>query len=249
MNFRCPNSRCDATVALGESTCSKCGQALGFGSVLALNFRTFWHWLKGAAQTRCPECREIIPLRAALCPKCARPVTFSGAMDATVKPTRTLLGEFMRGLSPEAKIGIRWAYVVLSILVFWALLPQVERAWNKPSGVAYAALAIVYVAFLYLFFLWIVPRSLRARVARQIRLATKIAFLFNFFSLLMLLLVFIEQYWGKATQIALLFGITFAGFWLFSNFVRNLWMELAGDWQEGRPFNHLGNQGRTARFD
>jgi hypothetical protein len=234
---------------LGERSCRQCGQSLGALAVLRLAFKDGWDWVRSVARTRCPECREIISLRESGCPHCGKPVTFSGALDATVKPTRSLAGEFLRGLSPEAKLGIRWTYVVLSILAFWALLPQVERIWNKPDGVIYSFTAILYVAFLYLFFLWLVPRSLRSRITRQIRLATKIAFLFNFFSVLMLLLVFIEQYWGKASKIALLFGIIFAGFWLFSNFVRNLWLELAVDWQDGPPFNHLGNQGRSARFD
>src|SRR6185503_19605331 len=187
MNFRCPNRACNMEVRLSDRACGRCGQPLGFGTLLSLYFNGLWSWLKGAAHTRCPHCKKVIPMRSALCPECGKPVTLSAAVNATVSPSRHLFGEFIRGLSPEAKRGIRWAYVILSALAFWVLLSKVESVWNKDS-ITYAMIAVVYLAFLYLFFLWIVPRSLRAKVGRRIRMATKIGVIFNFFTLLLALL-------------------------------------------------------------
>lgn len=249
MKFRCPYPGCTAGVNLGDKACVKCGQSLAFFAVLALSLKPLWSWCKGKTNTKCPECEAIISLREKLCPKCRKPVTFHRAIGVAAAPHRTAAGNFIRGLSTEAKTGIRWSYVVVSALVFWMLVLRVDKEWTV-DWLGYSAIAVVYLSFLYLFFLWIVPRELRAKVARRIRPATKIAALFNFFSFLFLLLLFIAHFWGQASKIALIFGITFAGFFLFSNLLRGLWFELSLDWIDApRTFSHLGRQGRTAYHD
>jgi hypothetical protein len=249
MNFRCPNPVCGAGVRLGEPVCPQCGQSLSFVAVLRFTLKGWWGWVKNATQTRCPGCRAVIPLREALCPRCGQPVTFAGAVNATIAPGRRAAGKVLREMSPEAQSGVRWSYVVFSALVFWMLVLRVERSWNN-DWYGYAAVSVVYLAFLYLIFLWVVPGSLRAKVGRRIRMATKLAAIFNFFSLLLLLLLFIARFWGQANKIALVFGISFAAFWVVSSFLRGLWAELALDWMDVPPtFNHLGNQGRGAYRD
>lgn len=249
MTFQCPNHRCTAGVSLGDARCLACGQSLAPLKVFAAVVHGWWNLLVGFVHTRCPDCWHVLPLAEPACPKCGRPVTLNGAVGAATRPTRRRTARFIRNLTPEGRRRMRWSYLALSALVFWALIFEVQREWT-PKWIFYAPVCVVYIAMLYLFFLWLVPRSLRTKVGRTIKPATKFAALFNFFSLIAALSLFVANYWGQASKIALMFAIAFAGFFFFALVVRDLWLDLAIDWVEPkRSFSHLDDQGRAAYWD
>jgi hypothetical protein len=200
--------------------------------------------LREAAAVECPTCRTPIPFAEPKCPTCGSPPTLRSAFRATFGSLKKNLEARAQTASVQTKRRIQWWYLWVSVLIVLILLPIVQGHY------AAQAVSVVYVTALSAYVVWLAPvRWRRAYFFRASRIV-KIATTLNFLSLIMLIQLAVEVWWGSALHFALLFLVTFAAGFLLHAFViplmYHMYLLLLAPTQSTRDPRE---QGRTVESD
>jgi hypothetical protein len=160
------------------------------------------------------------------------------------------LQAFVRHPSPRAKILLQGGYLLTSVLLFTG---QVLFLFEGKAEMMFvrAALSVPYVAALALATAWLVPLAKWRRIGAYASGAIKLAFIFNYLSLLLLIQTCIGSLLWQASIVAGLFATTAAAGWLLH---RCLWPIVAGVRQvfrheEGSYFDPSQPQGRHGEYE
>ena len=244
MKFRCPT--CDKDVGAGDKVCPTCKEPLHPGALL----KRLWDSLKAmfnrAIAVECPVCKEAASLKPGYCMKCGCKFTVSAALLPILRPLRKKWDENISNASPQTKRVFRIGYVIVSAILFWLILGYCEK--SGAEWYLYAALSFVYLAVFCFFLFWIVPRRFLARFMTQRKPVEKIGLVFNFLSALLFLQVLMMNWKQRAWMLAMLFVVSWFGFFIFLVYIFPVWNGMATFFTEpDNVFDPTEKQGRTAR--
>jgi hypothetical protein len=189
---------------------------LSFWSVLKLYWHRLWEWFFKAASLRCPRCQFANPLNATTCGKCQAQLTVELATEQVLHPPRQRWLKFKREATPGTKRRIQWAYLVSSAALLWWLLAYVEDHGGHLWPL-YMALSVVYVAVILFLMFWLVPRQVFLSVSRRATRLVKLALALNGFALMILMQLFIKEWWVRTLTLAGLFVVLWLGFRNFTS--------------------------------
>ncbi len=137
------------------------------------------------------------------------------------------------------------------MLLMWAIL-ELDKSLGGGALLFTSLITMVYLAVLLLIFFWLTPKSKLILVAVASPPLIKLALVFNYVTLLLLLHMAVTAWFDKALVLAAMFiisAIAFHGFlqWLWPAFclMGDFWGPNAG----ARFYNTTGAQGRRARYD
>lgn len=242
MDFGCPYPGCGKPVSLRDAVCRHCQQPLGFGAIVRLQWRRLSGGIHRQTQVACPSCGEPLPLSASTCPACAAPLGVEDAVDRVLNPVRQRWEQFkFRALGdPARQRRIQWAHLLLSGLILWLLVGYVAQL-DTANRIRLLGLCSLYLAVISFVTTLVAPEGFFRRIARW-GWRVKLGLVCNYFSLLLVLQLFIGAFWTRAVTLAALFGVTLAATFLFRMF-------LSGPAEPSSKFDHTAAQGRRARFD
>jgi hypothetical protein len=233
-----------------QGKCPCCGLSLSFWSVLKLYWHRFWEWFFKAASLRCPRCQFANPLNATTCGKCQAQLTVELATEQVLHPPRQRWLKFKREATPGTKRRIQWAYLVSSAALLWWLLAYVEDHGGHLWPL-YMALSVVYVAVILFLMFWLVPRQVFLSVSRRATRLVKLALALNGFALMILMQLFIKEWWVRTLTLAGLFVVLWLGFRIFYQFILRSAAEAESIFLGNQPntLDPTAPQGRTTRID
>jgi hypothetical protein len=151
-------------------------------------------------------------------------------------------------LRPANRTRLRRSYFLLSVLSFAAAFITTQSLWRTQWEFA-SLVAMGYVAFLGLFFQWVIPKRVILAI-RYVPASIKISFLLNYLTFLMALIASVITWREQATYLLGLFILTLVGFTLLLWFIVPAWqgmVTLYGGNEEEERFNHTDRQGRDFR--
>jgi hypothetical protein len=189
--------------------------------------------LRQAAAVQCPHCPAAIPFLSSTCPKCKQQPTLSAAVDATFGATKRRLEAKGRTASASEMRRAQWIYFAISLCILLFLLPFTQGRF------ASQALSVIFVTIVSGYVVWLIPpRWSYAYFVRAGRLF-KLSVTLNILSVLMLIQIACEIWWGKAVTIATLFLVVIVGTFLFHLFVvpvaYSTYLLLSRGWREDSP--------------
>ncbi|MCP5525098.1 MAG: hypothetical protein H7A46_26535 [Verrucomicrobiales bacterium] len=228
-------------------TCPHCQQSLRFGAILRYTLRRLVGGARRQAQVSCPKCHRDVPLSAKECPHCAKPMAFGDLVDDKLEPVRRKWEKFKddAAMDPGRQRRIQWTYFFLSALILWMLVSYVA-SHRTEDWLWQLGLCTVYLAVIAFLTAIIAPGGVFARMARW-GWRVKMGLVCNYFSLLMVLQLFIGTFWKRAVTLATLFAVTYIAFLILSNILA----PMAEPFQKKGPTRHdpTAPQGRRARYD
>jgi hypothetical protein len=204
--------------------------------------KTEWKRLRRRATVECPNCGQGAPLAAKICPHCHQPITAGAAVDAVLEPPRRHWYNLLDNATPTTKRVVQWAYLLLSSLLAWGLLAYQEEH-QAEHWFGQAALSVFFLVVLGILHQVILRRQVSKKFLPST--VTKLAFVCNYFTLLMLLQMGIAAWWGRAVTLAGLCGVTGLAFFI----LRFLTTKAKGPYESGSPYDPSMPQGRQGRFD
>jgi hypothetical protein len=245
MRFQCPQCA-QHRITLTSRACPDCGFPLSLRSILGFYWQRLVERLRQTAVTPCPHCARPIPINAKRCPKCGDPVTVNAAVKAVTGPTQQRLFHFLNHKTPEQEQRFQWGYLGVSFLVLWGMVAYVSHYGTGSNWLWGVALSVGYLAVFFCLGAWLIPRSVWTRLRKFSRII-KLAFVFNFLTLLMVLQLVISALLGQAMVLMMLFGVTVIAVVTYS---RRLW-PLKKEIEESneQPFDPLKPQGRKGRWE
>ena len=199
---------------------------------------------------RCPQCGFANPIKTTHCQKCQAHLSVSLATDVIVAPPRRRWHQFLREVTPETKRRLQWCYVIFSAASLWWLLAMVEK--DTQSWVPSMLLSVIYVAVMSFFGLWLIPRQMFIKVFRFASRPVKLGLALNSLSLMLLVQLFIKEWWVRAGTLAGLFVVAWFGAMILHRFILPMVAETEAVFLGTTPASELHStapQGRTAKFD
>jgi hypothetical protein len=198
----------------------------------------------------CPKCDHAIQLRKGVCSKCGFELTLQSLIKYYCLKAWKRWDRFRTNITPLRQRIVQWLYLCLSIILLLFILSGIQendiKDWLKPS-----ALALFFFPFLGLIVLLVVPGQLIKMVVKRAAWRIKVALVCNFFTLVLLLQLFIARWWVRALVLASILGVIFIGsillykvFWPMALKMQNLY-----DPQQNPPFDPSAPQGRHGRFE
>jgi hypothetical protein len=244
MDFACPHDGCGQPVSLHDASCPHCHQPLTLGAILGLSLRGLWRGVRRQARVACPQCGQELGLSATTCPDCAAPVAFEDTLDRLLAPLRARWAAFKAGADPSRQRRVQWAHLILSGLILWLLVSYVADH-RAADWLWHLGLSAVYLAVLAFLTALIAPAGLFRMISRW-GWRVKIGLTFNYFTLLLVLQIFIGTFWKRAVTLALLFAVTYVAFLLLRWFLTPIGEAFASP---STQFDPAAPQGRRARYD
>ncbi len=247
MLIQCPRGH---TCQWSDRVCPVCDFKFTLGSILGHYAQQVMGGVRRRAVVSCPHCQAAAPITASTCPHCSETITFDAAYEATVEPTRQRYRNFILGASPRTKRLVRWSYFLLSTAGLWQMLAYVE-AHVGDGWVWHAALSIVYLAVLLLGVLLFVKRERLSALVHHRSVSVKLGLIMNSFCLLILLQIFIGEWWLRSLVMAGLLLAVWVALYVLHEWVLPMLRatEAAFLGSPEKKFDHTGPQGRTARHD
>jgi hypothetical protein len=240
--FQCPHCP-DGTIGLRGGVCAKCGYALTLGNLLKHTWRRMSGFLSEEPVLRqCPRCGQPVPLNTSICPnedcRAAIPVEQSAAAP------QSFCRAFLSSVTPALKRLIQWGYLLVSVLALFALLAITDRQQTERWPLL-VGLSMIYLAVLILLAKVVVPVEVIRDVVRRATGPVKLALICNYFAVLLLLLIVLNTWWTRAIILAVLFGVSWMGMWIF-RILLSPWPE-----KKAGPRYHdpAHPQGRRGRYD
>ena len=246
MDFACPYANCGKPVSLRDASCPHCHEPLSVGAILRYQYRRLTGGVRRQARVACPKCRKPLPLSATVCPKCKTPVAFDDAVDHVLNPIRAWWEAWKAraAADPARQRRVQWTHLFLSGLLLWLLVSYVanHRAadWLWQLG-----LCAVYLAVIAFLTALIAPAGFFPMIARW-GWRVKVGLTFNYFTLLLLLQMFIGAFWVRAVTLAVLFAVTYVAFLVLRWFLAPMAQSFA---PPSNRFEPTDPQGRRARYD
>lgn len=245
MKFACPSPGCEGVVRLGDRACPKCGTTFSPFTLMACGWRHGGRWLTRITALQCPACHRASPLRARACPHCGQAMTVAAAVELTLTPWRWRCYRWVRRASERTRRRLCWGHLGLSLVLLWWLLGYTERH-HAHNWLGLAFLSGLYLAaFLFLAVL-LIPGEFWLRL-RQLYRLTQVALVVNYFTALLLTLNLIGAWPVRASILAGLFGVSWAGAWLLCRLIWPTHLQTLGILVGGDGFDPSHDQGRTLR--
>jgi len=238
-------------VKASSTRCENCNADIGVSGTAKRFLQGLWAGFHKVTAVNCPACnRECSPLERDYCIYCGCHFSFAFIFAPLLRPIRKKWDALRKKRSFIVTMQI--AYVLASALAFWIMLGLGAAA--KEEWVTCALLSAVYIAFLTLFLLWVVPQEHRAYFASRLSPVEKVGVLFNYFTLLLLLQFAIRTWKDRAVLLAAMFVASWAGFFALTVWIFPLWEALGEKFKEygggARPyFDPTAAQGRRAQYD
>ena len=244
VKFACP--RCSHEVGLRDRACPKCKLALTLGGVVGYYWGLLCSGVKKEAVIQCPGCHRPVPLATTVCPhpNCGAPITVGATVDAVMAPTRRRWRGFLDHATPTTRRWVQLAYLILSATILWWLLAYVEKH-HSGNWIWHALLSVLYLTVFGIVAALVAPRRVFEAIASHASWSVKLALVFNYLTLLLLLQVMISTWWARAVMLAGFFGATYLAVWL----LRKLLLPMFSGEAEDRTFDPSAAQGRRGRYD
>lgn len=245
MEFACPYSGCGKPVSLRDVTCPHCHQSLSFGAILQYSLSRLVGGARRQARVGCPDCGEAVPLSAKECPKCGKAMTVGEVVDDTLKPVRKRWEDFKKDAAedPGRQRRIQWTYFCLSALILWMLVGYVANHRTE-DWLWQLGLCTIYLGVIAFLTAVIAPARVFRMMARW-GWRVKMGLVCNYFSLLLVLQLFIGVFWVRAVTLATLFAVTYFGFLILVHLVSGV----SQAFSSSTPHDPTAPQGRRARHD
>jgi hypothetical protein len=181
--------------------------------------------------------------------RCGCNFTVAAALVPLLKPLRRMW-DSLENLSLAAKRRLRIVYVLASAILCWVCLGIAER--QGLEWFAFALLSIVYLAFITLFLIWIVPPARRVRFAQRRKPLERVGLIFNYLTLLLLLQTFMATWTRRAVMLGVLFVVSWIAFVFFLECLYPTWCGMSRvvfPPGQNDSFDPTAGQGRRARHD
>jgi hypothetical protein len=249
MKWACP--KCSRACGIFQGKCPGCGLPLHLWSVLKFYWRRISEKLSMATSLRCPKCGFANPIKTSFCGQCKSHLSVGLATEQVVQRPRNRWHQFLREVTPQTRRRIQWTYLIFSAASLWWLLAYVENNGGT-TWPLYMALSIIYVAVLAFFGLWLIPRLVFINVSRRSPPLVKLALALNGLSLMLLVQLFIKEWWVRALTLAGLFVVAWLGSWVLQRIILTRLAETEAmflDTPRSDGFDPSDPQGRTARVD
>lgn len=246
MILTCPN--CGNKVRLTDRSCPACGSAFGPLRLSRLFGQSIARWSTRVTALRCPSCQRTSPLRAKICGHCGQSMTVQAAVEAALLPLHHRWQAFLQHASPKTMKRIQWGYLGLSLALLWGLLGYAETQ-SDGRWIGSALLSVLYLTTFLLLAALLVPKYVWATFALRTSRLVKLAVVVNYLTVLLLLQQFIGAWPMRATILAALFVVSWAGAWLLCHFFWPAYVQTANILLGGgnRDFDASDPQGRTVR--
>ena len=190
----------------------------------------------------CPECKEIFEDAQSLCFPCG------------VNLERSLLFSLRYRFqqSPGLRFCVRWTYYLASAILLWRLLAYVEthQARNWIAWLTYGGVSIAYLAVAGLVVRWVARKSAVQAIQNFAPAGVRLALVLNFFSVVILLHIFVATWWTRATIFAGLFVVVLVAGWVLNRLLFPTYRR-AMEIMFGEEATHLdttAGQGRIIRY-
>lgn len=191
-----------------------------------------------------PRCHGEFTLKDQECPRCHRPINLTVVLAKYFAPLGKRVRDTLR--SPAFQV----AYVSFSLLLLGFALLSAEARLPE-DWVPMLFLSGVYISFLTLVLILIVPLKYRVALTRKSPVL-KLAFIFNYLSLVLLLEVVVTAWKTRATILGSAFLVSVAAFLFFLRVVYPVIQEMAQFFEpppedpQTRYFDPAADQGRSA---
>jgi hypothetical protein len=247
--------------------CAQCGKPVGRGDRVCPNPNcrepqdvrsVFKRWLEGmgigvrrATAVRCPACNAVGSLEIGYCMKCGCNFTVAAAIAPLLRGPRRLWDRWKNKFDSMSKQRFQRYFFWLSVFLFLAVLSIHEHFQPNKWG-ATALVAIIFLPLLLLLVLWLKPkRDPRAPRPPPLGRIVKLALVFNYFSVLLLIELLVGVWLEKAVIIAVQCVVTLVAFYCFATFFWPVWVALGEFFREQAraQFDPTSYQGRRARSD
>jgi len=243
MKFGCPRPGCPGLISLGDRACSICGQTFGPLILIRLGWQRFVLWLARITALQCPTCHRASPLRARACSNCGQAMTVEAAVEVTLTPLRRRCRWWWRRASERTRRRFRWGHLLLSLASLWWMLGYTEQH-HAQNWIGLAFLSVLYLAaFLFLAAL-LIPGEFWLHL-RQLYRLTQLALVVNYFTALLFMLNLIGGWTARASLLAGLFVLSWAGAWLLCRLIWPIHLQTWSILVGGDGFNPSNDQGRT----
>ena len=243
MKFSCPH--CGHDVRAGDAQCSACKKPLDAASLIRRSWKSFRASFKRATKLKCPLCGKLNTAKSDRCAKCGCDFSVAEALVPLLRPLRKKWDVLFTNATPATKRVCRIVYVLVSAILFWLVLGFSEKQGSE--WYLHAALSVVYLAVFTLFLVWVVPREYLVRFAKRIKPIEKIGLIFNYFTLLLVLQALIGTWKQRAIMLAVLFGVSWLGFYIFLVYVFPVWTDMGKFFADpDTSFDPRNRQGRNA---
>ena len=216
MGFVC--DECRRPIGLRDRACRTCGKEYTVQAFFSSLFRRATKGIPQSILVVCPKCRHRVPPTLVQCPDCGADLTVEAAMDEALEPLKDKWEAFGKSLGPRMRRRIRVAYFLISAFVFWETLGYVEKH-HAEGWILHAALSVLYLAVLLLLIMWLAPREKVKSWIIKPYASVGLGMVANYFTLMLLLQVFISAWWTRATILAGLFVVSWAGIKVFAGFL------------------------------
>jgi hypothetical protein len=244
VRFQCPNCP-DGEIGLRGSVCPKCGYTLTVGNLFALGWQQLRGFFGEEAVLRCPKCDRPMPLNATKCPNpaCGLAIT----VEMVTAGSKSWWREFVRSAAPILGPLLQWGFLLLSVVGLIFMLSYAERQeterWPKLVG-----LSMIYLGVLTLVAKLVMPVRVIEAVVHQATGPVKLALICNYFSVLLLLLIALNTWWSRSLILAVLFGVSLMGLWIFQIVLAPSFLRRVLPGRSDR-YNTTAPQGRRGRHD
>lgn len=244
MKFACP--KCPHEIDLRDGACPKCGFTLTLGAVAGHYWDRLWSRAKQEAVIQCPGCGQPVPLTATVCPNptCGTAITVGSTVDAVMEPTRRRWRGFLDNATPATRRWVQLAYLFVSAAILWWLLAYVEKHHSE-NWIWHALLSVLYLTVFGIVTALVAPRRVFEAISSHASWTVKLALVFNYLTLLLLLQIMISTWWARAVMLAGFFGATYVAVWL----LRKLLLPMFSGEAEDSSFDPSAPQGRRGRYD
>jgi len=175
-------------------------------------------------------------------------MTVQAAVEAALLPLHHRWQAFLQHASPKTMKRIQWGYLGLSLALLWGLLGYAETQ-SDGRWIGSALLSVLYLTTFLLLAALLVPKYVWATFALRTSRLVKLAVVVNYLTVLLLLQQFIGAWPMRATILAALFVVSWAGAWLLCHFFWPAYVQTANILLGGgnRDFDASDPQGRTVR--
>ena len=250
MEFVCPYCGCEENVSLRNVSCPRCQQPLTVGPVLKLylrrgaeTVRRLAGGVRQRAKIRCPERGYGAPLSATKCPRCSTPTAVEDAVEHVQGSLLARWDQFEDQAKKDPRLMRRFQrrLLMFSAVVLWLMVGHVSEHRSE-HWVQQLALCSVYLGVIAFIVSLIAPGKLWG-VLIGYGWRAQGAVVLSYFSLLLLLQVFIGTFWQRSVTLAALFGVSYLAYVIWS-----VLMNCKGSSTDSSHHRISDPQGRRARY-